>query len=141
MQKKITPPPIGEGTKREQLATYFLSVPPYDEQTPEQRADYCRKLAELGRVEIREVLDSAGGSRPLVWGNPVPHLQSLLTAAQRLAAGLGCCFFPQRKRSSAFIRCFTRACSVWRQRDCCAPPVPPHRKNLFGCACASRIPA
>ena len=89
MQKKITPPPIGEGTKREQLATYFLSVPPYDEQTPEQRADYCRKLAELGRVEIREVLDSAGGSRPLVWGNPVPHLQSLLTAAQRLAAGLG----------------------------------------------------
>lgn len=88
MQKKTTPP-VGEGTKREQLAAYFLAAPPYEEQTPEQRADYCRKLSELGELEIREVLDAAGSARPLVWGNPVPHLQNLLTAAQRLAAGLG----------------------------------------------------
>lgn len=89
MQKKTTPSPIGEGTQRERLAAYFLAAPPYDEQTPEQRTDYCRKLCELGQVETREVLDAAGCSRPLVWGNPVPHLQNLLTAAQRLAAGLG----------------------------------------------------
>ncbi len=88
MQKKTTPS-VGEGTKRERLAAYFLAAPPYEEQTPEQRADYCQKLCELGRVESREILDAAGSSRPLVWGNPVPHLQNLLTAAQRLAAGLG----------------------------------------------------
>lgn len=89
MQKKLSPSSVGEGTKREQLATYFLAAPPYEEQTLDQRAAYCRKLCELGQVEIREVLEAAGSSRPLVWGNPVPHLQSLLTAAQRLAAGLG----------------------------------------------------
>ncbi len=88
MQKKPTPS-VGEGTKREQLAAYFLAAPPYEEQTPEQRAEYCRRLGELGELEDREVLDAAGGNRPLVWGNPVPHLQNLLTAAQRLAAGLG----------------------------------------------------
>ncbi len=82
-------PSVGEGTKREQLAAYFLAAPPYDEQTPTQRAAYCQKLCELGEVEVREILDAVGSRRPLVWGNPVPHLQNLLTAAQRLAAGLG----------------------------------------------------
>ncbi len=89
MQKDFFPPPVGEGTKRERLAAYFLAAPPYEEQTPEQRADYCNHLCELGEVEVREVLDAIGSARPLVWGNPVPHLQNLLTAAQRLAAGLG----------------------------------------------------
>lgn len=89
MQKKITHPSVGEGTQRERLAAYFLSAPPYDEQTPAERTEYCRKLCELGQVETREVLEAAGSNRPLVWGNPVPHLQNLLTAAQRLAAGLG----------------------------------------------------
>ena len=89
MQKKFTHPPVGEGTQRERLAAYFLAAPPYNEQTPGQRAEYCQKLTELGQVETREILDAAGSNRPLVWGNPVPHLQNLLTAAQHLAAGLG----------------------------------------------------
>lgn len=80
---------IGEGTHRERLATYFLHATPFDTQTPAERDDYCQKLRELGQLEIREVLNAAGAARPLVWGNPVPHLQNLLTAAQRLAAGLG----------------------------------------------------
>ncbi len=81
--------PISEGSRRELLAAYFLSAPPYEEQTPDQRTEYCKRLWELGQVEVREILDSAGSRRPLVWGNPVPHLQNLLTAAQHLAAGLG----------------------------------------------------
>ena len=89
MQKDIFPSSVSESIKREQLAAYFLAAPPYEEQSPAQRADYCRMLTELGQVEIREILSAAGSSRPLVWGNPVPHLQNLLTAAQRLAAGLG----------------------------------------------------
>ena len=88
MHKNSALPPA-EGTQREHLAAYFLAAPPYEEQTPEQRADYCEKLCALGKLEMREILDAAGSARPLVWGNPVPHLQSLLTAAQRLAAGLG----------------------------------------------------
>ncbi len=88
MQNKHAPH-IGEGTQRERLAAYFLNAPSFDTQTPDERAHYCQKLRELGRLEIREVLDAAGSARPLVWGNPVPHLQNLLTAAQRLAAGLG----------------------------------------------------
>lgn len=88
MQKKPAPP-IGEGTQRERLAAFFLSAPPYEEQTPTERAAYCQKLCELGQLEVREILDATGSTRPLVWGNPVPHLQNLLTAAQRLAAGLG----------------------------------------------------
>ncbi len=85
----ITATNTGEGNEREALATYFLAAPPFEEQTPAEREDYCRHLCALGRLENREVLDAAGSQRPLVWGNPVPHLQSLLTAAQHLAAGLG----------------------------------------------------
>lgn len=88
MQNKHNPT-ISEGTQRERLATYFLNAPPFDAQTPDERTDYCRKLRELGQLEAREVLDAAGSTRPLVWGNPVPYLQNLLTAAQRLSAGLG----------------------------------------------------
>ncbi len=85
----IQPPSIGEGTERETLAAYFLAAPPFEEQSPAEREDYCRHLCALGRLENREVLEAAGSRRPLVWGNPVPHLQSLLTAAQHLAARLG----------------------------------------------------
>ena len=78
-----------EGCERERLAAYFLAAPPYEEQSPAARADYCRQLCALGEIEAREILHAAGSTRPLVWGNPVPLLQNLLTAAQRLAAGLG----------------------------------------------------
>ena len=78
-----------EGGLREQLAAYFLSVPPMAEQTPAQRQEYLAKLNRLGEVERQEILQGAGCSRPLVWGNPVELLQALLTAAQRLGASLG----------------------------------------------------
>lgn len=78
-----------EGSLREQMAAYFLSLPPPSEQTPAQRREYRRQLALLGRLERRELLETPGGNRPLVWGNPAALLQSFLSAAQRLAAGMG----------------------------------------------------
>ncbi len=77
------------GSEREQLATYFLAMPPFKEQTTEEQQDYCRHLYAMGKLENREILQSAGAHRPLTWGNPVPHLQGLFTAAQHLAATLG----------------------------------------------------
>ena len=78
-----------EGSLREQMAAYFLSLPPAAEQTPAQRQEYQRQLRQLGKLERREILETPGGNRPLVWGNPAALLQSFLSAAQRLAAGLG----------------------------------------------------
>lgn len=78
-----------EGTLREQLAAYFLAAPPMAEQTPAQKRDYLQKLHRLGQLERQEILGAAGASRPLVWGNPAPLIQVLLSAAQRLAARLG----------------------------------------------------
>ncbi len=78
-----------EGSLREQMAAYFLSLPPTAEQTPAQRREYLRRLRQLGELERREILETPGGNRPLVWGNPATLLQSFLSAAQRLAAGLG----------------------------------------------------
>ena len=88
-----------EGTQREALAAYFLSAPPLAEQTPAQRRNYLQKLCRLGRLEQEEILLSAGAARPLVWGNPAPLIQALLSAAQRLAAGLGqpILLFPARE--------------------------------------------
>ena len=104
MQKKSSQSHGGESNARERLAAYFLSADPYDEQTPAQRTEYCEKLCELGELESREVLESAGNARPLVWGNPAPHLQNLLTAAQQLAAGLGypLLIFPAKDTSIRF---------------------------------------
>ncbi len=78
-----------ESTQRERLAAYFLAAPPFEEQSPAARADYCRHLCMLGELETAEIHRFLGAHRPLVWGNPVAHLQSLLTAAQQLAARLG----------------------------------------------------
>lgn len=78
----------GEGSLRERLAADFLTFPPMAEQTPAQRREYRKRLAELGRLERRELQSSCNG-RPLVWGNAAALLQSFLSAAQRLAAGLG----------------------------------------------------
>lgn len=74
---------------RETLAEYFLSAPPYNEQTPSERRIFIDKLCALGQIENREVIQAAGSHRPLVWDNPVPLIQNMLTAAQRLAAGHG----------------------------------------------------
>lgn len=94
-----TLPTSAEGTERERLAAYFLTAPPRSEQTPSQRRDYLRKLHQLGRLERQEINQYAGAARPLVWGNPAPLIQSLLSAAQRLAAGLGqpILLFPARE--------------------------------------------
>ena len=78
-----------EGSLREQMAAYFLSLPPPAEQTPAQRQEYLRQLKRLGELEKQEILTAPGGHRPLVWGNPAALLQTFLAAAQRLAAGLG----------------------------------------------------
>lgn len=93
-----------EGTLREKLAAYFLSVPPLAEQSPTQRREYLEQLSRLGQLERREVLQAAGGARPLVWGNPARLVQALLTAAQRLAAGLGqpLLLFPAKEADIGF---------------------------------------
>lgn len=88
-----------EGNLREQLATYFLTAPPRSEQTPAQRQEYLQKLHLLGRLERQEMCQAATSSRMLVWGNPAPLIQAILSAAQRLAAGLGqpILLFPARE--------------------------------------------
>ena len=88
-----------EGNIREQLATYFLTAPPLGEQTPAQRREYLRKLHLLGQLERQEMCQTAASSRVLVWGNPAPLIQATLSAAQRLAAGLGqpILLFPARE--------------------------------------------
>lgn len=89
LSQSSTPTAPTEGSRREQLAAYFLSMPPREQQTPEQQKAFYARLRELGQLEIDEVLQNAGSARPLLWGNPVPLMQNLLTAAQQLAAGLG----------------------------------------------------
>ena len=87
-----------EGNLREQLATYFLAAPPRGEQTPAQRREDLQKLHLLGQLERQDVCQAAA-SRIMVWGNPAPLIQAILSAAQRLAAGLGqpILLFPARE--------------------------------------------
>ena len=88
MEQNHRPLP-SEGRQREQLAAYFLSAPPLEEQSPAMRREYLEKLRHLGQLECRDILRNSGCARPLVWGNPAPLIQALLCAAQRLGAGLG----------------------------------------------------
>lgn len=88
MNPSIHPENLPEGTLREQLAAYFLAAPPRAEQTDAQRQEYLHNLRLLGRLERQELLTS-DNARPMVWGNPAPLLQALLSAIQRLAAGMG----------------------------------------------------
>lgn len=99
-----TQPETAASHLREELAAYFLTVPTYREQTPEQQEIYLARLCELGDLEQREILQAAGHHRPLTWGNPVPLIQNLLTAAQRLAAGRGqpLLVFPAKETSFSF---------------------------------------
>ncbi len=100
--------PVTEGGERERLAAYFLAATPYEEQTPAERQEFLTHLRQLGELEDREVLQAAGTARPLVWGNPVGLIQSLLTACQRLAAGLGhpLLIFPARETAIDFETLF-----------------------------------
>ena len=99
MCPNTTQNPSAESSLREQLATYFLTAPPRAEQTPAQRQEYLQRLHQLGRLERQEMRQAVGAARPLVWGNPAPLMQALLSAAQRLAAGLGqpILLFPARE--------------------------------------------
>ncbi len=89
MSPNALPASPTEGTLREQLAAFFLSQPPLSQLTPPQRQVYLQKLRQLGELERQEFLHSGGAGRPMVWGNPATLLQAFLSAAQRLAAGLG----------------------------------------------------
>ena len=86
-QKELTK--ATEGATREQLATYFLSVPPWKEQTAAQRREYIRRLRQLGTLEQQELIDHVGAPRPMVWTNPSPLIQAVCGAAQRLGATCG----------------------------------------------------
>lgn len=89
MNRYTTPVPPTEGSLREQLATFFLSQPPLSQLTSAGRQAYLEKLNQLGALERQEFLQARGAGRAMVWGNPAPLLQAFLSAAQRLAAGLG----------------------------------------------------
>lgn len=89
MHPNSSPAPSSEGLLREQLATFFLTQPPFTQLTGERQRLYVEKLNRLGQLERQEFLQSGGAGRPMVWGNPAPLLQAFLSAAQRLAAGLG----------------------------------------------------
>ncbi len=93
---------------RETLAAYFLSAPPYREQTPEQQDMFRQRLCQLGELEQQEILQSAGHHRPMHWGNPVSLIQNLLTASQRLAAGMGqpLLLFPAKEVNFTFSALF-----------------------------------
>lgn len=102
--KSSHPVHIAEGSQREQLAAYFLSMPPYREQTPAEQICYRRHLREIGELDNRQVLEAAGSNRPLTFGNPVLLLQNLFTAAQQLAAAVGqpLMIFPAREADFHF---------------------------------------
>lgn len=89
MRPESHPYASAESSLREQLAAYFLAAPPRAEQTPAQRREYLHNLQRLGQLERQDILNATGGTRPLVWGNPAPLIQALLSSIQRLAAGLG----------------------------------------------------
>lgn len=99
MSPNLTQNLSAEGNLREQLATYFLTAPPRGEQTPAQRREYLQKLHLLGQLERQDVCQTAASPRVMVWGNPAPLIQAILSAAQRLAAGLGqpILLFPARE--------------------------------------------
>ena len=98
MCPKSTPSPT-EGNLREELAAYFLAAPPLAELSGGKRQDYLRQLQRLGELERQDICRNVGAARPLVWGNPAPLIQALLSAAQRLAARLGqpILIFPARE--------------------------------------------
>lgn len=99
MSTHSTPDYTREGNLREELAAFFLAAPSPAELTPSQRRSYLQKLHLLGQLERQDLSRSAGAVRPLVWGNPAPLIQALLSAAQRLAARLGqpILIFPARE--------------------------------------------
>lgn len=78
-----------EGAVREELAAYFLSVPPLAEQTEAQRSRTRRELRRLSQVETEAVLQFAGYPRPFSEGDLTGLLSSLLEACRSVANTAG----------------------------------------------------
>lgn len=70
-----------EGKAREEIASYFLQVPPPDKQTPWQRHRTRRVLRRLWRVETNSVLRCAGQSRRLQQGDALALITAVLNSA------------------------------------------------------------
>ncbi len=94
-----------ESGRRQELAAFFLSAPPLSQQAGEARRRYLAHLRELGALEESDICRNAGSGRPLVAGEPAALVQALLTAAQKLAAGLGqpVLIFPAREADFRFF--------------------------------------
>lgn len=58
-----------EGKIREDLAAFFLSMPPADRQTENQRARYRNALRRMAQIETVSLLQSAFVKRPLRYGD------------------------------------------------------------------------
>ena len=78
-------PVLTEGALREQLAAYFLSVPPREQQTNRQRREYRQALRRLSALETRILLQNRRTAYPLSPGNPAGLLRDWLQALQLLA--------------------------------------------------------
>lgn len=95
----------GESGRRQELAAFFLNAPPLSQQAGKARRRYLARLRELGALEEADICRNAGSSRPLMAGEPAVLVQALLTAAQKLAAGLGqpVLIFPAREADFRFF--------------------------------------
>ena len=80
---------VEEGAIREELAAYFLSVPPLAEQTEAQRTRTRRELRRLSQVETDAVLQFSGFPRPFSQGDLTGLLTSLLEACRSVANTAG----------------------------------------------------
>ena len=78
-----------EGEEREQLAHYFVSAPPPDRQTPQEREIYRRALRRLHEVDSAAVIRAAGTRRPLYYGDLSGLTSAVLEACRRAAESLG----------------------------------------------------
>ena len=80
---------IKEGAQREWLAQYFLTVPLWDEQSPQQQVYTKQALRLLLDIENRSILLSAGIPRPLLYGNLTGLLYAILRSSQVVAKRSG----------------------------------------------------
>ena len=85
----IQPDMSREGEIREQLAVYFLSIPPLEQQTEAQLPETRARLRQLLALENEAIIRAAGLSRPLSSGNLSGMLCSLLYACAVVARKAG----------------------------------------------------
>ena len=78
-----------EGEIREQMAVYFLAVPPLEQQTEAQLKETRKRLRQLLAIENDAVIRAAGLARPLSAGDLCGMLNSLLHACSIVARQAG----------------------------------------------------